>query len=340
MREPQYVRAEYDEARNSYVSDGASWIDGGPSLEYSFGCVIRTGKSRPVEGHLTKCWYADGERSRATFAFGKFRTVAEFEAAVRSIRAEAREVAANENLDELLAVTDIIKNMAIKRRLAEAYLEDMEGLFEVGPEDAYTLRDFDPTEERLHDHVECEDECWFMKPVPAADENGQVLGWALLAVYVPELPSTATLDEMRGAERAAILRLDTFRERRDVLMAQRGFWTFMETDRLDNPLYAYMDDTDVLELAAIPVARDEEKSESLWQDCNQQTLCELLDGSFTYTMPRAAWQPRAKAPIDDYFEANPHPVWLEDQFRAVMDEVIGLKPESKDDDPWTDFDLT
>jgi len=340
MLESHYVRAEYDEARDSYVSDSAAWIAGGPSLEYSFGCVIRTGKSRPVEGHLTKCWYEDSERSRETFAFGRFRTLAEFKAAVCSIRAEAREVAANENLDELLAVTDIIKDVAIKRRLAEPYLEEMEGLFEVGPEDAYTLRDFDPTEERLHDHVECEDECWFLKSVPVADGNGQALGWSLLVVYVPDLPSNATLDKIRSMERAAILRLDTFRERRDVLMAQRGFWTFMETDRLANPLYTYMDDIDVLELAAIPVARDAEKNDSLWQDCNQRTLHQLLEGSYTYTMSRDTWQPRAKALIDDYFESNPHPVWSEDQFRAVMDEVIGLKPELKDNDPWAALDLT
>ncbi len=39
--------------------------------------------------------------------------------------------------------------------------KDLEGLFQDGPEDAYSLRDGED-HPRLHDHVECEDECWYL----------------------------------------------------------------------------------------------------------------------------------------------------------------------------------
>ncbi len=56
----QYMRAEYDKDRGTYVSNEADWIDGEPSLEHCFSLRGDEAIPRFWEGGLEKVWRDQG----------------------------------------------------------------------------------------------------------------------------------------------------------------------------------------------------------------------------------------------------------------------------------------
>ena len=135
MINPQYVRAEYDEERNAYVSVEADWIEGAPSVEYRFTLQENEDKPHAWEGALGKFWYdQDGGVYSECFVFDAYVDEDAFDSDVAQIRQEAKETSTRENIDELLAVTDIVKQRAVALGYEEDTLEDLEGLFQDGPE--------------------------------------------------------------------------------------------------------------------------------------------------------------------------------------------------------------
>src|SRR5260221_6914478 len=170
---PQYVRAEYDGDRRSYVSTEADWIEGEPTVEYRFTAQEDEDDPHSWEGGLEKFWCDEqGTWYGKFFVFGEYDTESAFDADVEQIRREAREVSVKENIDEFLAVTDIVKRRAVALGYEDEVIEDLEGLFQDGPEDAYTLCDIGYSP-RLQDHIECEDECWYLQGAPMGDTEMQ-----------------------------------------------------------------------------------------------------------------------------------------------------------------------
>jgi len=339
MLSRQYVRAEYDEDRNAYVSTEANWIEGGPSLIYHFVLLENEESAHHWQGGLEKLWCdAEGNWEGEFFAFAEYAHASAFDADVEEILREARQVSVTENIDELLAVTDIVKQRAVVLGYEDDDIEELEGLFEDGPEDAYTLRDIgdDP---RLHHHVACEDECWYFHVAPVVDLDGLPLGWGLFAVHLPDMPPNAPAAEIKGAKRARILLLDHLHSQREAKLAQHGFAHFMETERNDDPEYAYSDDTEVLEWAAINPEWNDKINAVVWQEYNGKVLQDFLSGSVPYAIPRAKWQPQDKALVDRFFEEHPQPIWLEDQLRAALDDQVGVEPDEDEDSPWQSLDL-
>lgn len=339
MVNPQYVRAEYDHDRGTYVCTEAGWIEGEPSVEYRFSLQENEEQANSWEGGLEKLWVdEDGGRYSEFFRFAEYHSEADFDADVEQILREARASAVNENIDELLAVIDIIKRRAVALGDEDETIEELEGLFQDGPEDAYTLCDIGDGP-RLHDHVECEDECWYFHIASVVDTEKQPLGWGLFAVYLPELASNARGAEIENANQAMILLLDHLHSQRDAKLAQHGFEHFMETERLDNPEYAYMNDTEVLAEVAIEAEWSDATNTVIWQALSGKALRDFLNGAIPYACPREKWKPPDKPLVDRFFEQHPLPTWLEDQLRATFDEQAGVEPDIDEDNPWQNLDL-
>jgi hypothetical protein len=339
MSNPAYTRAIYDENRGSYVSTLADWIDGEPTVEYHF--MVQDDEDKPGswQGGLEKFWCDEDKNWYGEFfVFGEYASEADFDADVERILREAKEVAVRENIDELLAVTDIVKRRAVQSGCEDDTIEDLEGLFQDGPEDAYSLTDLGDSP-RLHHHIECEDECWYFHTVPVVDTDKQELGWGLFAIHLPDLASKATQAEIENANRARVLLLDHLKNKRDAGLAKHGFAHYMETERIDNPEYAYMNDTEVLAAAAMAAEWDGETNTVVWQEYSGKTLRDFLRGTVPYAVAREKWQPRDESLVDRFFKEHPQPTWLEDQLRAALDDHAGVESDEDEDSPWQNLDL-
>ena len=141
MLERKYWRAIYDNERKSFVVEEAGWVDGDPAIEYCFTFFGDDETGHPFGG-LEKCWLDDHDMvSGEFFAFGDYATEEEFQADVEQILSEAKDRSKSENLDRFLAVIDVVKERAVLAELEDDDIFLCEGLYEDGPEDAYTLRD-------------------------------------------------------------------------------------------------------------------------------------------------------------------------------------------------------
>jgi hypothetical protein len=161
----------------------------------------------------------------------------------------------------------------------------------------------------------------------------------LFAVHLPDLASNATHAEIERSNRARILLLDHLNNKRDAGLAKHGFAHYMETERVDNPEYAYLDDTEVLEEAALDAEWDDETNTVVWQDYSGQALRDFLSGTVHYAVPREKWQPREESLVDRFFKDHPQPTWFEDQLRAALDDQVGVGPDEDEDNPWQSLDL-
>lgn len=339
MIDPQYIRAEYDSKRGAYISEVATWIDGEPSLEYRFLLLENEDESLSWQGGLEKLWLdEDGNQYVEVFVFAEYDREADFDADIAQIQEEAKQLSVRDNIDRFLAITDVVKRRAVMLGFEDEVFEDFEGLFEDGPEDAYSLRDWDDSP-RLHDHVERADECWYLHVAAVVDPDKQKLGWGLFAVHLPDLTSDASINAVRSASRARILLFDHHKAKRDAQRAKHSFESFMEGERLDHPEYAYMDDTEVLEGFAIETEWNDETNSVTWQEYSGEALQAFLSRAVPYIYPREKWNPRDKPIVDQFFEEHPQPTWLEDQLRAELDNQAGVEPDEDEDSPWQNLDL-
>lgn len=333
---PEFLRAPYDDERDSFVSDTAKWVDGGPSLEYRF-TLLGVDDEGALEGALEKTWYDpdEGWLGEAR-VFGEFADRDAFKAQAAAIRAEAEARAEDENIDTLLCVIDILKERAVEAGLEDEWIFEVEGWFEEGPEDAYTIRDYGDSE-RLHHHVEREDECWRLHVKKVSDEAGQPLGWGVFVVYFPDLPLTASHDEVLAASLGHVLMLEQCQDQLDARLALRGIAHFMdEGDRMNDPDYAYMDDTEVLSGLASASELDE-AGDAVWRDYHETALHDFLADDTLFVCPRQDWHPREKSLLDRFFEEHPQPIWFEDQMRALLADEAGVEEEEDPDSPWNAF---
>lgn len=333
---PDFLRASYDDERQSFVSDEATWVDGGPSLEYTF-TLLDMDEENTLEGALEKTWYEpdEGWLGEAR-VFGEFADAETFKIEVAAIRAEAEERAEEDNVDTLLCVIDVLKERAVDAGLEEEWILEVEGWFEEGPEDAYSLREFGDGE-RLHHHIVREDECWRLHVKKVVDEAGQPLGWAVFAVYFPDLPIDASHDDVLAAAHARALMVEQCRDQLDARLALRGIAHFMdEGDRVEDPDYAFMNDTDVLSSLACDSELDAE-GYALWRDLYDGDVRAFLRDDTPFVCPPDDWKPREKSLVDRFFEENPQPVWLEDQMRALLADEAGVEEEIDPDSPWNSF---
>ncbi|MEO8395822.1 MAG: hypothetical protein ABI700_22695 [Chloroflexota bacterium] len=338
MLERNYWRASYNDERDAFVVEQAGWLDGEPQIEYRFTYFSADEDDEiACQGGLDK-WglnedgYAEGE----FFAFAKYPDQAAFVADVERILQQAKEVAQAENLDFFLAVIDIVKERAIEADLDDESLFDFEGLFELGSEDAYSQHSY--VSDRLHDHIErTKDECWRLHVASVIDPKRKPLGWALCVVLYPTLSSNASADEVEAAESAHVLELSHFRTYSEAVLAINGTLQFMlEDGRVEDPAYAFLDDSEVFELMSVQ-GSNEQILMPEWDIQAGDALRSFLDRSQPLMRAREHWHPRQEDAVAQVAEAMELPLHIADQLYARMPESMKISEPFDKDSPWQEI---
>ncbi len=338
MLDQNYWRAIYDKQRNAFVVEQAGWVNGEPQIEYRFTYFSADEDEEIAQlGGLDKWWLdADGFAEGECFAFGKYPDQATFDADVEHILQQAKEVAQAENLDFFLAVIDIVKERAVEAALDDESLFDFDGLFELGNEDAYSQRSY--VSERLHDHVErTKDECWRLHVVQVIDTKQKPLGWTLCVVLYPTLSSEATEEEIEAATVGHILELTHFRTYSEAVLAIKGTLQFMlEDGRIEEPEYAFMNDSEVFELMSVQ-GSDEQIHTPEWDILENAILRSFLNGKEPLVRAQEHWHPRQEDAIAQVAAAMGLPVHIADQLYARMLESMKLSEPLDKDSPWQEI---
>lgn len=335
MLDRTYWRAIYNEARDAFVVEQAGWVDDEPQIEYRFSYFSADEDDDIAQlGGLDKWWLnQDGDAEGEFFAFGKYPDLAAFEADAEQILNQAKELTQAENLDFFLAVIDIVKERAVEAELDDDSLFDFAGLFELGSEDAYSRRSYVP--ERLHDHVErTKNERWRLHVARVVDTQQKPLGWSLCVVLYPTLSSKATEDELRAATAGHVLELRHFRTYSEAVLAINGTLQFMlEDGRIEEPEYAFMNDSEVFELMSVQ-GSDEGVIAPEWDILEGASLHKFLDGEQALVRAAEHWHPRQEDAIAKVAEVMELPLHVADQLYAQMLESMEIAEPFDEDSPW------
>ena len=328
-------RAAFDIQRDAFVVEQAGWVAGEPQIEYRF-TYFSADEDDDIAclGGIDKWWLnEDGFAEGEFFAFGKYPDQKTFDDAIVSIFQQAAQRQQDENLDFFLAVIDIVKEQAAASRLNDESLFDFEGLFELGSEDAYSHRSYMP--DRLHDHVErTKDECWRLHVARVVDPQQRQLGWSLCVVLYPTLLSEASAHEIRAAELAHVLELNHFRAYSEAVLAVNGTLQFMlEDGRVEEPEYAFMDDSEVFELMS-DQGGDEGTIATEWDTLEGVALRRFLDGTQPLVHPAERWHPRQEDSVAQVAEAMGLPMHIADQLYAQMLETMKISEPLDENSPW------
>jgi hypothetical protein len=339
MPERRYWRAIFDDERKSFVVDEAGWIDGDPAIEYCF-TFFGGDKSGYQFGGLEKRWL--DEHNLVTgefFAFGDYATEDEFQADVEQILVEAKDRSKSENLDHFLAVIDVVKEHAVRAELEDDDIFLCEGLFEDGPEDAYTLRDGIFNDSRLHDHVErSKDECWRLHTTQVVDPENKPLGWALVVLLYPDLTSKATEAEVQSASRAALLEIDHWHDKSAAGLALDMTYRFMtQGGRLEDPDLAFSNDSEVFDLLSVQMSHEEGVVPE-WEVLEGENLRAFLSGERALVRDRSRWHPHQTDLVTRYAMETGLSPHFADQLHAYLLDNLQLTEEFDEDSPWRFLD--
>lgn len=333
MTECWYRRAIYNVERQAYVVRH----EDGSEVNYRFMSLEPEEEELYPNLAILKEWEdADNGPMGELYAFMILEEPEQFQEIVDQILANAREAAVEENVDEFLAVIDIIKHYAIEEDFDDEFIEEIEGLFVTGPDDAYTQREYDPN--RLHHHVERpDDECWEIEVarVVAADDSARELGWACYVIHYLDLTSSASKVEMERAQSALLLDLEHHIDEVGARVAALHLQKFMEEgDRVQNPDYVYMNDTMIFEFISV-LSRDENDHSPTWQQLSDEALQTFRQKRILY---RGEWYPRDV--FRDLAEATDISPAHADQMAAMWRDLFGIEPHPfKADSPFNNLDL-
>ena len=335
MLDRSYWRASYNEERDSFVVEQAGWIDGEPLIEYRF-TYFSTDEDNEIArtGGLDKWWLnEDGSAEGEVFSFGKYTDQATFDADVERILHEAEKRAKGDNLDFFLAVIDIVKERAVEAELGDDTLFNFEGLYAVGSEDAYSIRPY--KYDRLHERVErTHDEYWRLHVARVVDLQQKLLGWSLCVVLYPTLSPEATDSDIDAAEFAQVLELKHFRTYSEAVIAVNGTLYFMlEDGRVEEPDYAFMDDSEVFELMSVQ-SSDEQIIAPEWDMLEGTALRAFLEGKQPLVRALEHWHPRQEDAVAQVAESMGLPLHIADQLYAQMLESMKIYEPLNNDSSW------
>jgi hypothetical protein len=337
MLDRRYWRAVYNEERDGFVVEQAGWIHDEPVIEYRFTYLGDEDTGEP-QGGLMKWWLEDDLPTGEFYAFGHYPDETAFREDVQRILAEARQRAQDDNLDYFLAITDIVKERAVEAELDDESVFEVEGLFEIGTEDAYLQRPFDG-DDRLHDHVErSQDECWRIHVARVVDPTHQPLGWAVFAVLYPGLTASATGEEMATATSAEVLDLDHWREQPDAHLAADAMIRFMlEGARVQEPEFAYLDDSFVLECASVQCSI-EQIAMPEWEVLEGDELQAFLNGQRPIVREPSRWHPHETDMVTSFAREMGLQSHIADQLHATLLDTLHLADRFDEDSPWRFLD--
>lgn len=335
MVDKQYWRAVFDDQRDAFVVDQAGWLDDQPQIEYRFTYFSEAEDPEIAYlGGIDKWWLnEDGFAEGEFFAFGKYPDQAAFDADVECILQQAESVAQNDNLDFFLALIDIVKEQAVEAELEDESLFNFEGLFGLGSEDAYSQHSYMP--ERLHDHVErTKDECWRLQVARVVDPQQKPLGWCLCVVLYPAISSEAATEEIDAAEIAEVLELTHFHTYHEAVLAVNGTLQFMlEAGRVEEPEYAFMNDSEVFKLMSVQCSVEHILAPA-WEVLEGAVLRRFLNGTQPLVRPAERWHPRQEDAVAKVAETMELPLHLVDQLYAQLLEAMEISEPLDEDSPW------
>jgi hypothetical protein len=339
MLERKYWRAIYDEERKSFVVDEAGWIDGDPAIEYCFSFFGGDETSHQFGG-LEKCWL--DEHNLVTgefFTFGDYATEEAFQTDVEQILVEARDRSKSENLDHFLAVIDVVKEHAVHAELEDDDIFLCEGLFEDGPEDAYTLRDGIINDSRLHDHVErSKDECWRLHTAHVVDAENNTLGWALVVLLYPALTSKATEEDVQSTSRAELLEIDHWHDKSAAGLALDMTYRFMtQGGRLEDPDLAFSNDSEVFEFLSVQMSHEEIPTPE-WEVLEGDALGTFINGERALVRDNSRWHPHKTDLVTRYAMETGLSPHFADQLHAYLLDNLQLTEKFDENSPWRFLD--
>ena len=333
MTEWWYRRAIYNEERQAYIVRHPD----GSEVNYSFESLEPEDDELHPKLAICKEWEdEDNGTMGEMWAFMTLDKPEPFQKVVDDLLANARETAVEENVDEFLCIIDVVKRRAIDAQLDDESIEDVEGLFLIGPADAYTQREYDP--ERLHHHVERpDDECWQIDVarVVATDDPTRELGWACYVIHYPELTSAVSEAEIEEAQSAQLLDLEHHIDEVGARVAAIHLQKFMEEgDRVQNPEYAYTNDTLMFEFMSV-LSRDENEHCPAWQQLSGEALQAFRQNP---ALSRSQWYPRDV--FRELAEATDISPAHADQMAAMWRDLFGIAPQPfKAGSPFRDLEL-
>jgi hypothetical protein len=154
MKDEENLYARYDSARDVYVVPGTARQDSTGDVEYRFKLIEPTDLEPRYVGCLEKTWLdANAEAFHQALTIGYYAYEESFEEDVEEIIQQAREMAISQNADEFMCIVEVVKIRILDGESQpeegwwDAYLIDTEkvfasvdGLWTLGPEDAYSVR--------------------------------------------------------------------------------------------------------------------------------------------------------------------------------------------------------
>jgi hypothetical protein len=338
MADRRYWRAIYNEERDGFVVERAGWIDDEPVIEYRF-TFFDDDDTGEQEGGLMKWWLdEDGVPSGEFYSFGSYPDETAFREEVQHILAEARQRSQEENLDYFLAVIDIVKERAVDAGIEDEGIFSFEGLFETGPEDAYSLRQLSGFE-RLHDHVErSQDECWRLHVGKAVDPQGEPLGWAVVVLVYPDLTSAASDEEIEAASCAELLDLDHWQEKSAAGLAADMIRRFMfQGSRVEEPEFAYSNDSKIFEFMSVQMSQEGIVMPE-WQVLEGDDLHAFVRGDYPLIRERARWHPRRVDIMTEFAAETGIPTHMADQLYTHLLDSLHLTEVFDEHSPWRFLD--
>ena len=148
------------------------------------------------------------------------------------------------------------------------------------------------------------------------DTKHRPLGWSLGVVLYPTLSVESTADEIDAAELAHILELNHFRTYGEAVLAVNGTLQFMfEDGRVEDPDYAFMDDSEVFELMSIQ-GRLEGIIAPGWDVLEGTHLPTFLNGELPIVRASERWHPREDNAVAQVAQAMYLPLHVADQLYA------------------------
>lgn len=339
FEQPHLWRAEYDQSRETYVVTEAGWQDNTPNIEYRF---YFWDDEDDNQGGLEKTWLDDkGHPFGEFYPFGSYENIDAFNDDIRHIQDEARELSEQENLDYFLAIIDIVKMRAIEAELDGEGIFISEGLFETGPEDAYTLRSSIDYDTRLHHHVErSQDECWRIHVLPVMTPQQHPLGWGVFALLYPGYSLKATPKQLEDAPEALVLDLSHHNTKFDAHFGARTMLAFMfEGGRVRDPEFAYMDDSTVLECSSVQCSAEKIVLPE-WQPVDKDELKKLQANELKIVRDPERWHASATDMITEFANEIGLQTHLADQLDAHLRDDLQVHDLFGEDSPWRFLDET
>jgi hypothetical protein len=107
----------------------------------------------------------------------------------------------------------------------------------------------------------------------------------------------------------------------------------LEDGRVEEPDYAFLDDSEVFELMSVP-GSDEQIIAPKWETLEGTTLCRFLDGKQPLMRAVERWHPRQEDAVAQVAEAMELPLHIADQLYAQMLESMNISEPLVEDSPW------